>query len=57
MNWKAMIKSKTFWASIGTIVSAIGVIVQTGDTQTALPMITTALIAIFLRDGIAKGGK
>jgi len=53
MNWKELVKSKTFWTGMSAIVVGIGLCVQ-GDTATGIPMITTALIGIFLKDGQTK---
>lgn len=48
-------KQKTFWSCIGAIVVAVGGIVSnTIDTGTAVEMIVTAVIGIFLRQGVEK---
>ena len=52
---KSMLKSKTFWTGMVSIVGAVGGIV-TGTLPVAAGIQTgiTALLAIFIRDGIAK---
>jgi VIT1/CCC1 family predicted Fe2+/Mn2+ transporter len=52
---KEMWKSKTFWTGIVSIVGAIGGVV-TGTLPVAMAIQTgvTALLAIFIRDGIAS---
>lgn len=48
-------EQKTIWACIATIIVAVaGIISGTLDTQTAVQMITAAIIAIFMRLGIEK---
>jgi len=55
MNLAALVKTKTFWAGVSAILGAVGG-AASGEIAwgTALPMITTALVGIFLRDGIEK---
>lgn len=52
---QSMLKSKTFWTGIISIVGAVGGVV-TGTLPVAAGIQTgiTALLAIFIRDGIAK---
>jgi len=48
-------KQKTTWSGIGAIIVAVGGIVSgTIEVQTAIEMIVTALLAIFLRQGVEK---
>lgn len=56
MNVKTMIKTKTFWGGISGIVAAVaGVMTGTMDPGTAVQTAIGSLLAVFLRDGIAKG--
>jgi hypothetical protein len=52
---KDLLKSKTVWTGIIMVVTAIGGM-ATGELSMAdgLQTVATALIAIFLRDGISK---
>jgi len=54
MNWRQLAKSKTFWAGVSAIVGGVALCCQ-GDMSAGLPMITTALVGIFLRDGQITG--
>lgn len=56
MNFKALLKSKTFWAGLASIVTGIGMVAQ-GDMQTGMQTVLTGIMVIFLRDTMAKGGK
>ncbi len=48
-------KSKTFWAGLASIITAIGgVFTGTIDAGTAIQTGFTGLLAIFLRSGILK---
>lgn len=51
-----LLRSKAFWASIGTLVAA-GAGYFTGELSAgaALQMLSTGLIGLFLRDALAKG--
>jgi len=50
-----LVKSKTFWAGLGAIVAAIGSHVMGEISLTAmLQLIVPAVLAIFIRDGVAK---
>lgn len=55
---KDLLKSKTFWTAIAALVAAIGGYL-TGeiDITTAVQSGVAALLAIFLRHGIAKQGQ
>lgn len=55
MSWY---KQKTTWTGIGGIVTAVGGFL-TGqmDLQTAIELFVGSLLAIFLRQGIAKATK
>ena len=52
---REMLKSKTFWAGVMSIVGAVGG-AATGTLPVAFAVQTsiTALLAIFIRDGIAS---
>ena len=53
-----MHKTKTFWASLGGIVTAVGAYF-TGDIDLAATMqiVVTSVLALFLRHGVAKSEK
>jgi len=55
--FQRLAKSKTFWTGIAAMVTAIGAKV-TGEIETGvmLSTILTSLLAIFIRDGVAKNG-
>ena len=57
MDFSKLIKSKTFWAGAAGLLTAGGGY-ATGDidSTTALQVGFTALISIFLRQGIEKSG-
>jgi hypothetical protein len=48
-----MLKSKTFWAGLVSVVSGIGLVVQ-GEMADGAQLIVTGLLAIFLKDAINK---
>lgn len=53
-----MIKSKTFWAGVtGLVSAAAGYFTGSLSPDAAVQLAATSLLAIFLRQGIAKGGK
>jgi hypothetical protein len=55
MNIKTLVKTKTFWTGVsGLVVAAGGVATGTMDPGTAIQTAIGSLIAIFLRDGVAK---
>lgn len=48
-------KQKTFWSCVGAIVVAVGGVVSgTIEAQVAIELVATALIGIFLRQGVEK---
>jgi hypothetical protein len=50
-----LLKSKTTWTGIAGIIAAIGgAVTGSMDVGTAIQTGLTSLLAIFLRDGIAK---
>jgi hypothetical protein len=52
---KELLKSKTFWTGVTSILGAVGgVVTGTLPVATAVQTGVTALLAIFIRDGIAK---
>lgn len=53
--WQRLKLSKTFWTGIGGILAAVGAVL-TGEMTwpDAAPLIMTGLIAIFIRDGMAR---
>lgn len=52
---KRSIASKTFWAAAAAILGAVGT-VCTGEMawQQAVPVIVTAVVGVFVRDGAVK---
>lgn len=55
MEPKSWIRQKTTWAGIAAIVAAIaGFATGTVELATSLELFFTALIGIFLRQGVAK---
>ena len=58
MNWQELLKSKTAWTAIGSIVGVIGAAAQGGMTwgQTVMPVLT-ALIGLFLKDALVTQTK
>ena len=57
MDFKSMLQSKTFWASVTAIIGAAGGYF-TGQlpADIAIQTVMGGIIAIFLRDGIQKSG-
>jgi len=55
MNIKELSKSKTFWTGLAGVIGAVGGYF-TGEATagTAIQIGITSLLAIFLRDGMAK---
>ena len=52
---KKLLKSKTFWGGVGSLLTAAaGYATGTMPAATAVQTAVTALLAIFLRDGLAK---
>ena len=54
MNIKALLKSKTAWTGIASIIGGVALIL-TDKQESGLALISTGLSAIFIRDGIEKG--
>lgn len=50
---KELLKSKTFWTGIASILGGIALIL-TGKEEVGMTLISTGLTGIFLRDGINK---
>lgn len=48
-----LLKTKTFWGGIASVCTGIGLIVM-GDVPSGANAIATGLLAIFVRDGVAK---
>jgi len=46
-------KTKTFWGGLAAIATGVGLIL-TGDVPTGIQTIAGGVLAIFLRDGVAK---
>lgn len=53
-NLAELIKTKTFWTGIGAIITGISIICTTGDVTTGIQTIVGGIMAIVLRDAIAK---
>lgn len=55
MNWMMLVRSKTFWAGLGSIVTGAGGII-TGEMSTvdSVQLIFLGLFAIFGRDALNK---
>lgn len=53
MNFKALLKSKTFYTGIAGVLTGIGLIVS-GQKAEGIQIAITGFIAIFLRDTLAK---
>ena len=53
----ALWKSKTFWTGVVSIIGSIGgLVIGELTISTALPIIVTSLVGMFLRDAIANQG-
>ncbi len=51
-------KSKTFWTGVVSICGSVGAVFMGEITLgTALPIIVTSLVGMFLRDAIANQGR
>jgi len=48
-----LLKSKTFWAGVAGVFSAVGLYAN-GETAEAVTVFFTSVTAIFLRDGMNK---
>lgn len=53
---KKLLKSKTFWTGIGTIIAG-AVTIANGDKAAGIEMVAAGLAMIFIRDAIRKGGE
>lgn len=53
MNFRMLIRSKTFWTGIGTIAFGIYQVVQ-GDAANGIQSITAGAGLVFLRDAISE---
>lgn len=53
---KELFSSKTFWIGIATVVAGI-VLILNGKREDGIQLISTGLMAIFLRNGINKVNK
>lgn len=51
-----LVQTKTFWGGLAALATGIGMLV-TGDLPQGAQTIATAVLAIFLRDGIRKNQK
>lgn len=56
MKFKEMIRSKTFWTGIGSVVGGVLTVIE-GNQQAGIQLIIGGLGMIFLRDAIAKKGE
>lgn len=54
MNWKELIKSKTFWAGAALVVTGIGTWIADGDAAKGVQTILSGLGLIFLKQAVAK---
>jgi len=55
MDIKTLVKTKTFWSGIsGIVVAVAGVMTGTMDPGTAIQTVIGSVMAVCLRDGIAK---
>lgn len=58
MNFKELVKSKTFWAGITAIVTGVqGLVTGVPDIGQSIQLIVGGFIAIFLRQSVAKVGQ
>jgi len=56
MSWRELVKSKTFWAGLASIATGVGMLLN-GQSQEGAQLIGAGVLAICLRDGVAKAGK
>ncbi len=55
MNFKKLIKSKTFWAGVTAVIGAGAACAQGAMTpEQATQLAATGLVSIFLRDAVSK---
>lgn len=50
---KETLRTKSFWGGLAAVITGIGLIVA-GDLPTGVQTIAGGILAIFIRDGIAK---
>jgi len=53
---KAVVKQKTFWAGLVSIVTGLGMVFN-DDVSNGVQLILTGVTAVFLRQGIAKSNQ
>jgi len=51
MNWKKLIRSKTFWTGVSSVATGVVLIVN-GKTDTGIEMIVGGFAVIFVRNAI-----
>ncbi|MDI6761370.1 MAG: hypothetical protein QMD05_11135 [Candidatus Brocadiaceae bacterium] len=57
MNFKDLIRSKTFWAGVASIVAGIeGIFTGVPDMGQSIMLIVGGFMAIFLRQAVEKSG-
>ena len=49
----SLLRTKTFWGGVVSVVSGIGLIVQ-GETSEGVQLIAGGVLAIFIRDAVRK---
>jgi hypothetical protein len=58
MNFAELVKSKTAWTAIGTVIGVVGAVFQGAMTWSAAIMpICSALIGLFLKDALVSQTK
>ncbi|MCP4116476.1 MAG: hypothetical protein GY737_13910 [Desulfobacteraceae bacterium] len=56
MDLKSLVKTKTFWTGVSGVIAAVGgAVTGAMDPGTAIQTGIGSLLAIFLREGVAKG--
>jgi hypothetical protein len=56
--WKRLCDTKTLYVALGIILSSFGAAMQgVVDWETATQTIVTSILALLVRDGVAKGSK
>jgi len=51
MQNKPILKQKTFWGSLATIATGVGLIVS-GEVPTGMQTVATGVLALFIRDAL-----
>jgi len=51
---KTLLTSKTFWTGIATVIFGVATVIN-GNTDQGVQLISTGLIAIFLKHAVEKG--